>query len=81
MLKIYGTLRCPDCVECLEALDKENIAYLFFDFDKDLKALKDFLKIRDHSGLFDEVREAGNIGIPCLIKEDGSITLDWKSVM
>lgn len=81
MLKIYGTLRCPDCVECLEALDKAKIDYEFLDFDKDLKALKEFLKIRDSSELFNEAREAGNIGIPCIIKEDESITLDWNTVM
>ena len=81
MLKIYGTLRCPDCVECLEALDKAKIDYIFLDFDKDLKLLKEFLKIRDRSNLFDAAREAGNIGIPCVITEDGAITLDWETVM
>lgn len=42
MLKIYGTLRCPDCVECCADLDKCGIAYEFLDFDKDLKLLKGF---------------------------------------
>ena len=27
MLKIYGSLQCPDCVECKEAL--ENFAIVF----------------------------------------------------
>lgn len=77
MLKIYGTLRCPDCVECCADLDKAAVSYEFLDFDKDLKALKDFLKIRDESPLFDAVREAGSIGIPCIRKEDGIVTLAW----
>ena len=27
--------------------------------------------------LFDEIRAAGKIGIPCILREDGSVTLDW----
>lgn len=78
MLKIYGTLRCPDCVNCCADLDKAFVEYEFLDFDKDLMALKSFLKLRDESTLFDPVREAGSIGIPCILKEDGSLTLDWN---
>lgn len=78
MLKIYGTLRCPDCVECCADLDRAAVEYEFLDFDKDLKVLKEFLKIRDESSLFDAVREAGSIGIPCIVREDGGISLSWE---
>ena len=81
MIKIYGTPRCPDCVECCRDLDEARVSYEFYDFDQDLKVLKEFLKIRDASVLFDEARENGSIGIPCIVKEDGSITLNWKNVM
>ena len=81
MLRIYGTMRCPDCVECCAELDKAGIEYEFLDFDKDLKLLKELLKIRDSSPLFDEVRKEGNIGIPCIVKEDGAVTLNWKECM
>ena len=33
--------------------------------------------IRDESGLFTEVRQKGSIGIPTIVREDGSICLDW----
>lgn len=79
MLKIYGTLRCPDCVECCADLDRAGVEYEFADFDKDLKFLKEFLKIRDESALFDPVREAGSIGIPCIVENDGGITLGWEA--
>jgi len=39
--------------------------------------LKEFLKIRDENPLFDAVREKGSIGIPTIVKADGSVTLDW----
>lgn len=78
MLRIYGSLRCPDCVECCADLDKANIEYEFLDFDKDLKLLKELLKIRDTSPLFEQARKEGNIGIPCIVREDDTVTLDWK---
>ena len=81
MLKVYGMMICPDCVECCAAYDKAGMEYEFLDFSAETKNLKEFLKIRDGSALFDEVREAGNIGIPCVVREDGSFTLDWESVM
>lgn len=81
MLKIYGMRICPDCVACLEALDQAGIAYEFLDFNQATQHLKDFLKLRQDSPLFDPVRAAGNIGIPCIQWEDGSITLDWQDVL
>ena len=41
MLKIYGTLRCPDCVECKADLDRAGVEYTFLNFDTDLKLLKE----------------------------------------
>ena len=50
----------------------------FLDFADSLLNLKEFLKIRDENALFDAVREKGSIGIPAIVKEDGSVTLDWE---
>ena len=81
MLKIYGSMLCPDCVECRADLDKAGVAYEYLDFSENLKALKEFLAIRDANPLFAPVRERGGIGIPCLVKENGEITLDWDEFM
>ena len=81
MLKIYGMMICPDCVECCAALDKASVAYEFLDFSKETKNLKEFLKIRDGSSLFDKVSKEGNIGIPCILKDDGTATLNWEECM
>lgn len=78
MLKIYGSMLCPDCVQCREELDRAGVAYEYLDFGDSLKHLKEFLTIRDSSKLFEEVRAAGSIGIPCIVEEDGSISLDWE---
>lgn len=81
MLKIYGTRLCPDCVECLAAFDKAGISYTFCEFESDLSFLREFLKLRDESSLFEPVREAGGIGIPCILRADGTVTLDWQSLL
>ena len=81
MLKIYGSMLCPDCVECREDLDKAGVEYEYLDFSENLRNLKEFLKIRDTFALFGEVRERGSIGIPCIVEEDGTVCLDWEKYM
>lgn len=77
MLKIYGSRLCPDCVRCLADLDRDGIAYEYHDFGEDLRALKEFLVIRDAVPQFAKIREQGKIGIPCIVDENGSVRLDW----
>ena len=80
MLKIYGSMQCPDCVQCCADLDKAGVAYEYLDFSDSLLNLKEFLVLRENR-LFDEIRAAGKIGIPCIVKEDGSLTLNWEEFM
>lgn len=77
MLKIYGSMQCPDCAACRNDLDKAGVSYEYLDFSDDLRNLKAFLAIRDKEEIFAQVKENGSIGIPCIIREDGSVTLDW----
>ena len=79
MLKIYGSMQCPDCVACRKDLDAAGIAYEYLDFADNLLYLKEFLVIREENPLFDEIRKDGKIGIPCIVSEDGSVSLDWSS--
>ena len=80
MLKIYGSILCPDCVQCRADLDKVGVDYEYLDFSESLLHLKEFLALRENS-LFDEIRKAGKIGIPCIVKEDGSLTLSWEEFL
>ena len=81
MIKVYGMKICPDTVECCEALTRAGVEYEFLDFAEKTANLKAFLKLRDSSPLFDSVRQEGGIGIPCIQREDGSITFDWEEFM
>ena len=81
MLKIYGSQHCPDCVVCKEELEAAGVAFVYMNISESLLALKQFLKLRDSAPQFDEIRSRGKIGIPCILREDGSVTLDWKEFL
>ena len=76
MLKIYGSALCPDCVKCKEALEQANVPFVYLSITESLLALKQFLKLRERPQ-FDPIREKGQIGIPCILQEDGTVSLDW----
>lgn len=75
---IYGSMLCPDCVQCRKDLDEAGVAYEYRDFAEDLRNLKAFLELRDTEEIFQSVKQDGKIGIPCIVNEDGSVTLTWK---
>ncbi len=77
MLKIYGSPMCPDCVKCKEELESAGVEFVYMDITSNLVFLKRFLKLRE-TAAFDEIRAGGQIGIPCILREDGSLTFDWQ---
>lgn len=81
MLKIYGSPLCPDCVKCKQELEEAGVEFLYLDIGEKLLYLKQFLKIRDGNELFEPVRERGQIGIPCIVREDGSVTFEWDEYL
>ena len=81
MIKLYGMHICPDCEQAREQLLFAGVDFEFLDFADSTANLKEFLKIRDTSPLFEEVRREGKIGIPCFVREDGSITLEAADVL
>lgn len=81
MLKIYGSPLCPDCVQCIKELEEAGVEFLFLDICQELPNLKAFLKLRDENELFDPIKQNGQIGIPCLQREDGTITLAWDEYL
>lgn len=81
MLKIYGTLLCPDCVRCKEDLAAAGVEFEYLDFGDSILNLKEFLKLRDTLPLFEDARREGWIGIPCIVRQDGTVTLSWVEFM
>lgn len=49
---------------------EKKIEYTFHDISLEFQSLKDFLKIRDNSSLYDQIRQEGRGGLPTIIIED-----------
>jgi len=78
---VYGTMNCPDTVDALREYKAHGIEVEFCDISADIKALKEFLKLRDTEEVFAEARQEHFVGVPCVIREDGSLTLDWEELL
>ena len=80
MLRIFGSPLCRDCVICKETLDQAGIPYVYMDITGNLVFLKKFLKLRENPE-FDGIREKGQIGIPCILREDDTLSFDWNEFL
>ena len=74
MIKVYVMESCPDCVEVKQRYN-DNPNFELVDIGKQARTLKDFITLRDSHPALNTVRERGNIGIPCFIKEDGTVII------
>lgn len=80
MLKIIGSMICPDTKEAVEKLDAENKRYEFIDILNSLENLKIYLEYRDTQNCYDTIRKNHGIGIPCFVTEH-KVTLDITEVL
>ena len=85
MVTVYGMPTCPHC-SFVEKQIEGNENFRFVDIGAHVKNLKEFLRIRDNSPVFDDAKKNGYAGIPCFGKqnqyecgwtvlEDGTVTL------
>lgn len=79
MIKMYVMKTCPYC-EYVERQVVGNSNFDVIDIGSHVRNLKKFLDLRDHSAAFDEAKKIGDIGIPCYVREDGSVTLNSEDV-
>ena len=77
MIKVYVMESCPDCVEVKQRYSNDP-GFKLVDIGKQARDLKEFLVLRDTHPAFEKVRERGNIGLPCFIKEDGTVIISLK---
>lgn len=68
---LFSSKYCNDCTVMKEFLSKNNIKYADMDITENLLFLKMFLKYRDNNSAFDEIKEKGSIGIPCIVINEG----------
>lgn len=79
MIKIYGMKTCPYC----EYVDRQvecDSRFKIIDIGTDVRFMHEFMSLRDHNPVFDHSKAIGDIGIPCFVLEDGTVTLDPADV-
>ncbi len=79
MIRMYVMQGCPDC-EYVKKQVEGNPDFEIIDIGRRVRNLKEFLKLRDSNPAFDEAKEVDDIGIPCYVLEDGTVTLYSKDV-
>jgi len=77
MITMYVMKTCPYC-EYVEQQVKDNSRFHVIDISAHVMNLKKFLDLRDSHPAFVEAKKEGDIGIPCYILEDGTVTLSSK---
>lgn len=78
---VYGSDVCPRTIEAIKRLKEKNIKFEYKNFCEDIKALKEFITIRDENVFFNEIKNEKRIGIPCFVLNDDIITMDIDSVI
>ena len=78
MIKIYGMNTCPYCIAVKEQMVGREGEFEYIDIGSHVKLLKEFLRIRDNNPIFDEIKVQGKAGIPCFVREDGTVSLELE---
>ena len=79
MITVYVMASCPDCAQVKTQL-KDDPRFQLIDIGEQARSLKAFLQLRDQHSAFDPVKARGNIGIPCFVMEDGSISFKFDRI-
>lgn len=79
MIKVYGMSSCPYCAYVKPQIEG-NPKFVYRDIGEDVHALKEFLDLRDSRPEFIPYKEEGDVGIPCFLRDDGTLTLEPKEV-
>ena len=89
-ITIVGSHFCPNTLYSIVQCKAAGISVAFVDLSGSLSDLKKFLAIHEHDPIYAEqfaasaesdYAQSGKIGLPCFILEDGTKTLDLKTVL
>ncbi len=79
MIKIYGMKTCPYCTYIYEQIRNDD-RFEVIDIGEHVHFLSEFLEIRDRDPLFNHSKSVHDVGIPCFVLEDETVTLDPAEV-
>lgn len=75
MTRVYVMSSCPDCISVKAEL-AGNPDYELIDIGEHVRHLKVFLRLRDTNPAFAEVKARGQIGIPCFVSADETVSFE-----
>ena len=76
---MFGSKHWPGCIPAKEFLSENGVKFVYRDITESMLNLKLFLNHRDTHPSFNEIREEGRVGLPCLVMNRGEeIVFDVK---
>ena len=70
-ITIFGSQHWPTCEPMKELLSDNNVEFTYVDITESMFNLKRFLKYRDSSDSFQDIRRKNRIGIPAVMVNNG----------
>ena len=78
---MFGSKFWPTCEPAKEFLSENGVKLVYRDITENMMNLKLFLNHRDNNPVFDEIKEGGRVGLPCLVIGNGDqIVFDVESL-
>ena len=80
MIRIYGMPTCPYCDFVHQQIAGREDKFEYINIGENIHNMSAFTRLRDENPVFDRCKAIGDVGIPCYVLEDGSVTLYSKDV-
>ncbi len=68
---MFGSKHWAGCEPAKEFLSENDVKFVYRDITENMMNLKLFLNHRDNNPVFKEIREAGRVGLPCIVIGNG----------
>ena len=78
---VIGSHLCPDTLYALNKLVEAKADITFQNLSASLPDLKAYLAPRDPTRVVEDPQPKGSLGIPCFVREDGTVTLELEQVL
>lgn len=78
---VIGSHLCPDTLYALNCLTAAGVEASFQDILSCHAALQTYLHVRETSELYADIRGTQRLGVPCFVREDGTMTLELKDIL
>ncbi len=80
-ITVIGSHLCPDTLYALNQLTAAGVEASFQDILSCHAALQTYLNVRETSELYADIRGTQRLGVPCFVREGGSMSLSLDEVL